>query len=928
MKLLKRTSVVIVLILFGKISFAQNVAGYVRNKTSGDPIPAVSVTVKGTHSGTLTNEKGYFKLTTGKAGSVVLVISSIGYATQEIPAAAGNINLQVDMVPSFAIGNEVVVSASRTRERIMESPVSIERISLAQIKNSAQSDYYNILKNVAGVNFTQSSLTFNSVSTRGGAGSGNTDLGQYLYGMDNRAPGLNFPVGSFLGPPQLDIESVELLPGASSALYGSGGLNGTVVITTKDPFIYEGLSAEVKQGIMHLGKSDPVGASPYYDISFRWAKKVSDRFAFKISGQYIQAKDWMGTDTSNYDMVHGGKIPGTRATDPNYVGVNVYGNEISAGITDPTNPNNSLFAGILASQFGPDPSLWPVEVQQLYATDGSKPFPVSRTGYNERDLMDNNTVNLRLNGAAYYKINDRLTASLMADWSTGKTVYTGSNRYAFTDASMGQYKLELKSKNWFVRAYTTQENAGKAYDMGVTSIYMNEAYNPSISYDQYGNITGGWYPDYTGAYISARLMGAAEMDANNAARAYADRNRPLPGTKAYSDLFNQVTGTPFPNGSKFIDHTSLYHTEAQYNFSDAIKFADVIAGASFRTYTLNSEGTLFADANGPITTNEYGAYVSASKKLISGKLKLGASLRYDKNENFDGKFTPRITAVLEVAKQQFIRVSYQNAYSNPDNRSQWEMLNLGNTMELGGLTYLHNKNPFELDKYPLYIASSYDKYAQSGNKNDLVEQQFGKFVPPSINSYEIGYRGTIGNRLLIDAYGYIAKNKDVIASYSVVRVKPDVQDSSFSIWFSSPDANKTYGYGLSLTYSLDHNWSVSFNTSRDMGKNPSDSNKTVNLSIPGYRFNIGINNDGFGYQKRFGMNVNWRWQDAMYSTASFRSGNLPATNVVDAQISYKFIKANSKIKLGATNILNHYTVDQFGNPAIGGLYYVAFSYGL
>src|SRR6476646_3273342 len=103
MKLLKRTSIVIVSIFFGKISFAQNVAGYVKNKTSGDPIPAVSVTVKGTHSGTLTNEKGYFKLSTSHAGPVVLVVSSISYETQEVNAAAGNTNIQVDMVPSFTI---------------------------------------------------------------------------------------------------------------------------------------------------------------------------------------------------------------------------------------------------------------------------------------------------------------------------------------------------------------------------------------------------------------------------------------------------------------------------------------------------------------------------------------------------------------------------------------------------------------------------------------------------------------------------------------------------------------------------------------------------------------------------------------------------------------------------------------------------------
>jgi len=247
---------------------------------------------------------------------------------------------------------------------------------------------------------------------------------------------------------------------------------------------------------------------------------------------------------------------------------------------------------------------------------------------------------------------------------------------------------------------------------------------------------------------------------------------------------------------------------------------------------------------------------------------------------------------------------------------------------LGGLTYLHDKNPYQLHQYPIYTMSSYRTYQESGKESDLVEQKFGQFVPPSINSYEVGYRGVIASRLLVDAYGYIAKNKDVIASYEVVRMKPGVPDSSFSIWFSSANANTTYGYGLSLTYSLTKDWSVSFNTSRDMGKNPSDSNKTVNMSIPGYRFNIGLNNYGFGYQKRFGMNVNWRWQDAMYSTASFRSGMLPATNVLDAQISYKFTQANCKVKLGATNILNHYTVDQFGNPGIGGLYYVSFAYGL
>src|SRR5437868_8987841 len=102
MKLLKRISILIVFISFGKIGFSQNVvSGYVKNKTSGEPVPAVSITVKGNHTGTLTNEKGYFKISTTSTNPVILVVSSIGYETQEVNASAGNTKIEVNLVPSF-----------------------------------------------------------------------------------------------------------------------------------------------------------------------------------------------------------------------------------------------------------------------------------------------------------------------------------------------------------------------------------------------------------------------------------------------------------------------------------------------------------------------------------------------------------------------------------------------------------------------------------------------------------------------------------------------------------------------------------------------------------------------------------------------------------------------------------------------------------
>src|SRR5437764_4827966 len=126
-------------------------------------------------------------------------------------------------------------------------------------------------------------MTFKTPTTRGFAGSGNTRFNQLVDGMDNQAPGLNFSVGGVVGLTELDVDNMELLPGATSALYGPGGMNGTLLINSKNPFRYTGLSAQVKLGAMHFGDKDR-DVSPYYNFSMRWAQKVSDLFAYKLSG--------------------------------------------------------------------------------------------------------------------------------------------------------------------------------------------------------------------------------------------------------------------------------------------------------------------------------------------------------------------------------------------------------------------------------------------------------------------------------------------------------------------------------------------------------------------------------------------------------------------------------------------------------------------
>ncbi len=216
----------------------------------------------------------------------------------------------------------------------------------------------------------------------------------------------------------------------------------------------------------------------------------------------------------------------------------------------------------------------------------------------------------------------------------------------------------------------------------------------------------------------------------------------------------------------------MYQAEGQYNLTECVKFAEVIVGASFRQYVLNSEGTLFADSAGRIKTNEYGAYLQISKKFFEDKLKLTASGRYDKNDNFAGKFTPRFSAVLEVAKDNYIRASYQNAYRFPSNQNQWINLNTGAGILIGGLPTLRAYHNFGGN--PVYTPSSVNAFvasAQAGSPDPtlLKVQGFGQFKPETVNSYELGYKGLYNKTVLLDVYGYYANYPNLLGRVSVIQ---------------------------------------------------------------------------------------------------------------------------------------------------------------
>lgn len=938
------------------------VTGSVISSKSKEAAAAVSVSIKGGSAGTFTDDKGNFRFSTVQKPPFTLVFSSVGFAAKEVAVTANNQVVNVELDIAYTLGEDVVVSASRVPERILESPVSIERINNPAIRNTPATNYYDMITNLKGVDAVAASLTFRSIGTRGFNVSGNARLNQIMDGMDNQAPGLNFPVGSIIGLTELDVDNIELLPGASSALYGPGGMNGTVLISSKSPFKYQGLSFQIKQGIKDID-SYQRPTSNFYDWSVRWAQKVSEKFAFKINAQFVQAQDWLANQDENYSRTsgtpNGQVIPGSRVTDPNYDGVNVYGDETSqniSGIASQVYAAAGLNAflpssnGYLAANPGLSLANYNLFLQGalgtptynalaaqginvlLYGT-GRNYFNnqlVSRTGYYEKDVINPNTYNFKLTGGLYYKLTDNLEASFTANWGTGNSVYTGSDRYSLNELKMGQYKLELKSKNWFVKAYTTHENAGNSFNATITTRLFNEAWKPSST----------WYVQYMAAYATAKAAGADEITAHNGARGVADVGRPT-GYIGSSDLFKSVASKPISQGGGlFLDRSRLNVIEGQYNLTNDLNISqygtDVLVGGNWKQYVLNSQGTLFADTAGNININEVGAYLQVSQKLLNDVLKITLSGRYDKNTNFDGRFTPRASAVVKLAKNHNLRFSYQEAYRFPTTQNQWINLTVGGGIKLiGGLPQLRDFYNFAGN--PTYTYSSVAAYRATGNSAALQVQNYGQFKPESSKSFEVGYKGLIGNKLLIDAYGYWATYKDFLSSVNAVQARvagggatallSDATSYIYTVSVNTPGNVNTNGWGVSVDYLLPANFTIGGNLYHDeIGDLPAGFVSYFNT--PKYRTNITFANNGFGKDNRYGFNIVYRWTNAYNYEGTFATGHMPFTRTVDAVVSYKIPSTKSIIKVGGTNIFNKYYRTAFGSPQFGGLYYVSFGYNV
>jgi iron complex outermembrane recepter protein len=934
-------------------------------------LASASVLVKGSTTGTIADSTGKFSLIVNQKLPFTLIISSVGFAPQEIEIKNASSRLAIQLTTQTYLANEVVVTASRTSEKLLRSPVNIEKLDIKALKETPAASFYDALGNVKGVQLTTSSITFKVPNTRGFNIPNNFRFMQMVDGIDMQAATLGVPLGNAIGPTELDVQSIEVTPGAASALYGMNAINGLANLITKNPFTSQGLSVFQRTGVNHVDGTDHDPAL-LTETAIRYAKAFNDKFAFKINFGYLQGVDWI-SDTRK-DQNPNNKI----TANPSYPALN--------------GANNTAFDGW--NKYGDDALAGSNTVSLTGLNiDGvpNKTLTVARTGYWEKDLVDPKVSNLKFDASLHYRFNP--STELSYTYRVGKMdgVFQRGNKIKLDNVVIQNHQVELKGKNFTIQAYTTHENTGDSYNVKPLADNL-DLYSGGATDTKTATSWGTKFKNALNAYAAAN--GGALTSANLAAatayaRQQADLGRVEPGTQRFNIVKDSIIkinnwdiksgsipNAPVTGGAALIQKSNVYHIEGQWDLSKQVKYFNLLIGADYRLYDLIPDGNNFVDFSRPVAERNIplkdgsfgknthyqktGGFVQATKTLFKDKLKLTGSLRADKNTDFDTKFTPRIAAVYTANEKHNFRVTYQQGYRFPALFEALSFVNNGRVRRVGILPIIDQGLGFRENSYTQTSVAIFNAAVKAAGNTDaaaLANKGLLKVAnlpdgrPEGIKSFEVGYKSVLfDNKLFIDfdAYSnvyngflgqvqvYVPIGETVGSDAAVIAMvdrNRDPQPASggnaaskgqdrYRVYTNALEKYNTYGSSLGLTY----NFYKTFTISGNVNYNRIKGNATPDLFVTGFNTPKWTTNVSFGNRavtRNFGFNIVWKWQDSFLWESPLVTGGVGAINNVDAQITYRIPAAKSTIKFGGTDIINHRHIEYAGGPTIGALYYVA-----
>ena len=955
--------------LNGTVILSGRVVGESHEGLSGS-----SVVVKGTKIGATSDTTGRFSLVVNQPFPFKLVITSIGFAPQEIEIRNANAKLAIQLNTQTFLANEVVVTASRGSEKILKSPVSIEKLDIRSLKETPAASFYDALGNVKGVQLTTSSITFKVPNTRGFNIPNNFRFMQLVDGIDMQAATLGVPLGNAIGPTELDIQSIEVTPGAASALYGMNAINGMSNLITKNPFTTQGLSVFQRTGVNHVGNDPDHDASLLTETAIRYAKAFNNKFAFKINGSYLRGVDWISNtrldqnpnsrNTANpaYSALNG-------ANNIAFDGWNKYGDDALAG-------SNTVSIGGLTID-----------------NQANKTLTVARTGYWEKDLVDPKVANLKADVGLVYKFNKGLQLTYTYRIGQMDGVFQRGNKIKLDNVVVQNHQVELKGSNFTIKAYTSIENSGDSYNVKPLAdnldIYTGGATDtktPASWGTKYKNALTAYAANHTGGLTSDNLA-----DATQAARAAADLGRAEPGTARFNSLKDSIIkinnwdirsksipNAPATGGAALVQKSHLYHIEGQLDLTKQVKYFNLLIGGDARIYQLIPDGNNFVDFNRPIADRntplpdgsfgsdiyykKFGGFVQVTKTLLQEKLKLWGSVRADHNTDFKTKFTPRLAAVYTINEKHNIRFTFQKGYRFPALFEALSYVNNGRVKRVGILPIINEGLGYRDNSYTQTSVAAFNAAVKAAGNTDaaalankaiLVPGSLPDGRPEGITSFEVGYKSVLfDNKLFIDLDAYtsqydgflgqvqvyvpigetigsdaaaiamVDRNRDAQAANATAGTAASKGQERYRVYTNAKNKYTTYGSSLGITYNLYKTYTLSGNASYNKIKNIANPDLFITgFNTPNWTTNLSFGNRAI--TRNLGFNIVWKWQNSFLWESPLVTGKVAAINNVDAQITLRVPVYKATIKFGGTDILNNRKFQYAGGPTIGALYYVA-----
>jgi len=450
-----------------------------------------------------------------------------------------------------------------------------------------------------------------------------------------------------------------------------------------------------------------------------------------------------------------------------------------------------------------------------------------------------------------------------------------------------------------------------------------------------------WGQEYGAAY-RGEISGVLPAD-HSAAREFADRD--IPGSE--SELFQELRRLTLSNpdiskgGSKFIDKSSFYHLDGNYDFREQFPLFNFQIGGSYRNYNLNSEGRLFNDGplgfNANIHVPEFGAYAQGSRKLWDERITLRGSVRYDKNVNFEGRTTPRGSVVLSLGKNrgQNFRFTGQTGFRNPASQEAYIALDLGEAVILGGTEdNLSNYNfdigdnnlvnGIDIHNQLLTLSSFRNFLVNGGTDPSLLElAELDYLRQEKITTLEFGYSGIFSKGVRVDMNVYSNTYKDFVSRISAYSL---LVNRAFAVYTNIPDEITSVGGSANLEFELPNDYRLglnythtTFNADSALANNPGF---LAAFNTPKNRMGATISNRDL--YKGLGFSVHFRWSEAYLWESPFGIGEIPSRAQLDAAVFLRLENMKSVVKLGGSNLLRQEYKSVYGGPNVGSTFYLSF----